>query len=143
MNYLSSFFRRRENLWIIRIVSISSCWVTMSYIIIFRVKLLLFFFLSLLHLCLFSFDIFFQGICWLCKSFRCLFKILFIFKMTITYKLLFRHFHNFIFIHTPWMQSFRTSDTLEYWHRVSTYTTYITIMKRTSKMKRICVNVLK
>lgn len=41
------------------------------------------------------------------------------------------------------MKSFRTSNTLENGHSVSTDSTGIAIMKRTSKVKRVSVNVFK
>jgi hypothetical protein len=63
--------------------------------------------------------------------------------VSITYKLLFGDFYDFIFIHTSCMKCLWAAHTLEYRHSISTNATHITIMQRASKMQWVCIDVFK
>lgn len=129
--YLSDFFSLGNNLEIIRIMPISSCWVIMSG---FRMFILLFFWLRLFStFFLFNFNLlsleeFFESHCWSSKSLWSFLQILLVLKVNITNKLLFRYFHNFIFVHTSCVECLWTSHTLEYWHCVPTDAANVTVM---------------
>jgi hypothetical protein len=124
-------------------VPISSCWVIVRH---FRLS---FFFLWLGILALFflrfhflRFQKLFKSIGRNSKSLSSLFQIFLVLEVSIANKLFFRQFHYFFFVHASSVKSFRTASTLENGHCISTDSTGIAIVKRTSKMKRVCINIL-
>lgn len=63
--------------------------------------------------------------------------------MSVTDKLLLGDLDNLIFVHAPRMQCLRTSHTLIDRHRITANPTDVAVVQRTSKVKRVCVDVLK
>jgi len=124
---------------------ISSCRIVMENLILrlFILTVLLLDFLLLLlfflWFYLFTFNKLFESLS--LKSILSFLKILFVLEMIIADKLFLGYFYNFIFIHTPCVKSFRTSHALINWHCVSTNSAGITVMKRTSEMHGVCINI--
>ncbi len=143
-NYLSDLFSLRNGFEIIRIVPVSSGRVIVSglrvlILLFFRLRLLSTFFLFNLNLL--SLEVFLESHCWSRESFWGFLQIFLILEVSIADELLFRYLYNFVFVHASGMECLWAAYTLEYWHRVPTYTAYVAVMERAPKMQRVCVNV--